>query len=381
MKKLTYSVLAAVLLAACASDNVEPPAVLPDLVKPKYKLDELWSRSISASDAVLRVNMALASDGKDVFAAANNGKVYAFSLKSGGTDWSTATGLNLGAGPSLGNGILVVAGVDGSVMALNPADGTTLWKTSVDGEVLGRPAISTGTVVVRTTDGRILALAADSGKQRWKTNYDVPRLTLRGACDPVIVDRAVIEGLDNGKLVALKLDDGTQMWEATVATPKGSDELARLTDVDGELAVDGDVVYAVGYHGQTVAVTLSNGQVQWSRDLTSYTGVSSDGEHLYVTDLHSAVWSLDKSNGVPVWTQPAMRAHNLALPVPYKDGLVMGGVDGHIHFISKQDGSEMGRTSLGSAPIIEPALVVGDTVLVVSTAGDVGAYTAVATGN
>lgn len=381
MKKLIYSVLAMLLLAACASDNVEPPALLQDLVKPKYKLQELWSRSISSSDVVLRVNMTVASDGKDAFTAANNGKVYAFSMKSGGTDWSVATGLSLGAGPALGNGILVVAGVDGTVLALNPADGTTLWKTSVDGEIVAKPAIGTGTVVVRTTDGRILALATDSGKQRWKTNYDVPRLTLRGACDPVIVDRVVLEGLDNGKLVALKLDDGTQMWEATVASPSGSDELARLTDVDGELAVDGDVVYAVGYHGQTVAVTLSNGQVQWSRDLTSYTGVSSDGSHLYVTDLHSSVWALEKSNGVPVWTQPQMRAHNLTLPVPYKDGLIMGGVDGHIHFISRQDGAEMGRTSLGSAPIIVPALVVGDTVLVVSTAGEIGAYTAVATGD
>src|SRR6185503_7338097 len=131
-------------------------------------------------------------------------------------------------------------------MALNPADGTTLWKSQVDGEVLGRPTIGTGTVVIRTSDGRILALASDSGKQRWKTSYDVPRLTLRGACDPVIVDRMVIEGLDDGKLVALNLDDGTQLWEATVSRSTGSDELARLTDVDGELAVDGDVVYAVG---------------------------------------------------------------------------------------------------------------------------------------
>jgi outer membrane protein assembly factor BamB len=381
MKKLLYTILTGLILAACASDNVEPPALLKDLVKPRYKLEELWSRSISASDVLLRVNMQLAADGKDVYTAANNGKVYAFSLKSGGTDWSVATDLTLGAGPALGNGLLVVAGVDGSILALNPADGSTLWKTSVDGEVVARPAIGTGSVVVRTTDGRVMALAADSGKVRWKTSYAVPRLTLRGACDPVIVDNMLIEGLDNGKLVALNLDDGTQMWEATVANPSGSDELARLTDVDGILAVDGDTVYAVGYHGQTIAVSRSNGQVQWSRDLTSYTGVSSDGTHLYVTDLHSAVWALDKSNGVPVWTQPEMRAHNLTLPVPYRDGLILGGVDGHIHFLSKQDGSVMARTSLSSAPIIAPPLVVGDTVLVLSTAGEVGAYTAVATGD
>jgi len=126
MKKLLYTILIGLVLAACASDNVEPPALLKDLVKPKYKLTELWSRSISSSDVVLRVNMTLAAGDKDVYTAAYNGKVYAFSLKSGSTDWSVATGLTLGAGPALGNGILVVAGVDGTVLALNPADGTTL---------------------------------------------------------------------------------------------------------------------------------------------------------------------------------------------------------------------------------------------------------------
>jgi outer membrane protein assembly factor BamB len=211
----------------------------------------------------------------------------------------------------------------------------------------------------------------------WKTNYDVPRLTLRGASDPVIVDRVVMDGLDNGKLVALNLDDGTQLWQATVANSTGSDELARLTDVDGDLAVDGDRVYAAGYHGQTVSVSRSNGQIDWARDLTTYTGASADDQHVYVTDLHSAVWALDKSSGVPVWTQPEMRAHNLTVPVPFHDSVVVGGIDGHIHFLSKKDGSLMARTQLGSAPILAPPVVIGDEVLVLTTSGILGAFLAV----
>ncbi|HEY1991649.1 MAG TPA: PQQ-binding-like beta-propeller repeat protein, partial [Gammaproteobacteria bacterium] len=130
MKKLIYSVLAALVLAACASDNVEPPALLKDVVKPQYKLDELWSRWISSSDAVLRVNLRIVHNDKDAFIATNSGKVYAFELKSGGTDWSAKTGLSLSAGPGLGDGLLAVAGEDGTVLALNPVDGKTLWKVS-----------------------------------------------------------------------------------------------------------------------------------------------------------------------------------------------------------------------------------------------------------
>ncbi|HSN16978.1 MAG TPA: outer membrane protein assembly factor BamB [Gammaproteobacteria bacterium] len=369
MKKLICSVFVALLLAACASDNVEPPAMLKDLTKPQYRLDELWSRWVSSSDAKLLVNLRIAHNDQDAFIAANSGKVYAFELKSGGTDWSTKTGLTISAGPAVGDGMLVVAGEDGTVLALNPADGKTLWKSSVNGEVLANPAVGLGSVIIRTSDGRILSLASADGRVLWKTNYDVPQLTLRGASGPVIAGRMVIDGLDNGKLVALNLDDGTQLWQTTVVNPTGSDALARMTDVDGDLAVDGDKVYAVGYHGQAVSVLRVNGQIDWARDVTSYTGVSVDGDRVYVTDLHSAVWALDRTTGVPIWTQPEMRAHNLTVPVPFgDDAVVLGGIDGHFHFLSTKDGSEMARGQVGSKPILAPPVVIGNEVLVYSAA-------------
>jgi outer membrane protein assembly factor BamB len=381
MKKLLYSVLVALVLAACASDNVEPPALLKDLTKPQYRVDQMWSRWIDASDAKLLVNLRIVHDDHDLYIATNSGMVYAFSLKSGGTDWKAKTKLILDAGPALGNGMLVVASSGGTVVALDSRNGKVLWKSEVNGEVLAMPAIGPGSVIIRTTDGRILALSNDNGHQLWKTSYDVPRLTLRGASDPVIVGRMLLVGLDNGKLVALNLDDGAQMWQATVVNSTGADELARLTDVDGDLAVSDDHVYAAGYHGQTVSVSRANGQVEWARDLTSYTGVTLDGDYLYVTDLHSAVWCLDRRTGVPVWTQPEMRAHALTLPVTFDaSSLVLGGIDGHIHFLSTKDGTEMARGQLGSKPILAPPVVVGDEVLVLSTGGTVGAFQVTPTG-
>lgn len=374
MKKLIACLIVGLVVAACASDNVEPPALLTPILKPAYNIDEMWRRWISSTDAVLRVNLTVTTDGKDVYIATHDGSVYAFDLKKGYTDWHVKTGLELNAGPGLKDGILLVASSGGTILSLDPASGKTLWSTDLNGEVLGTPAIGSGSAVIRITDGRLVALDAATGRQRWKTTYDVPRLTLRGACDPVIVDRVVYDGLDDGKLVALNLDDGSQLWETTVTTPTGSDELSRLTDVDGVLAVDGDQIYAVGYRGQLVAVARSNGAILWSRDLSSYTGVSSDGKHLFLTDLHSAVWELEESNGVPVWTQPVLRAHALTLPVSIDDSVVVGGIEGDIHFLSKQDGSLQARSEFDTAPILAPPLVVGDEVVVMSTGGRIAAY-------
>lgn len=381
MRKLLLCILTASLLAACAKDNVEPPAPLADITRPQLKVDELWSSGISGNNVAQRVNLAPASDGTNVYVASNTGSVYALSLKDGSTVWRTKMlHVMLDAGPAVKDGIVVVASSGGLVVALDPATGKILWKSDVNGESLAVPAIGSGTVVVRTSDGRLIALAADSGNQRWKTSYDVPRLSLRGASNPVILDRVVLVGLDDGRLVAVNLDDGSQIWQASVGTPKGSNELARLADVDGVLAVSSDDVYAVGYRGQVVAITRSNGQISWTRDVESYTGVSADDDNLYVSDVNGTVSALDKSNGTPVWTQPALHARVPTVPTPFGDSVVTGDVQGYVHFFSKKDGSLMARERVGSDPITAPPLVVGDVLVVQSNDGKIGAFTAKPTG-
>ena len=374
MKKLLTATVAALVLAACASDNVEPPAPLQPLLKPQLVAHEVWSRSISGYDKVQGINLAPTSDGSQVFVCTDSGVVYAFSINSGGTNWKTKTKIDAGAGAAYGDDLVVVTATSGAVVAIDAKSGDVKWQADVKGEILATPAIGLGFVVVRTTDGRVIALAADTGQQRWKNSYDQPRLILRGQGTPRIVERTLLVALDNGKLLALNIDDGSQLWEATVSNPVGSDELSRLTDVDGALALGTDDIYAVGYHGQTVDVSRYTGQVKWSRDLASATGASTDGNYVYVTDNHDAVWALEKSNGVPIWNQPVLRARDLTVPVPFGGAVAVGDLTGYVHFISKKDGSIMARERVGSDPITAAPLVVGDKLVVQTTGGDIGAY-------
>jgi outer membrane protein assembly factor BamB len=374
MKRLITLCLG-LLVAACASDNVEPPAPLAPITNPQIKVEELWNHSIAATDDKLQLHLMLASDGKNVYTMTNSGDIYAYALDGGDKIWKVSRDSSLSAGPTVGEGMLAVGAVDGTVIALNAADGKELWHVNVAGELLTAPAIGGGNVVVRTTDGRIIALAADDGRQRWKVSYQEPRLSVRGACPPVIAGRMVLDGLDSGMLVALNLDDGSQVWQAVVGTPHGSDELSRLSDLDGLLNVSGDEVFAAAYQGQVSDISRISGQVVWSREMSSYTGVALDDANVYVTDVHGAVWALDRHTGVAVWTQPVLRAHNLTAPVVFQNSVVAAGITGDIHFFSKTDGSLQAREHLDSSPVLTPPLVVGDKLLVVSSDGHIAAYT------
>jgi len=373
VKQLIALTSLALLLAACASSNVEPPAPLVKFT-PKVKVEKVWSASVGSADAILRLGIVAASDGTNVYTAAHDGDVYAFALQDGRRRWTVSTKLSISAGPGVGQGMVVVGSSDGTLLALNAVNGKQLWKTNVSGSILASPAVDQTAVVVDTTDGHIIALSPASGVKLWSVSREAPNLSLRGASPTVINGNMVLQGLDSGKLLALNLADGTQRWLATVSAPTGNNDLSRLVDLDGVLAVGNDDIYAVNYQGRVVEMARDSGQILWTREMSSYTGVSEGAAHIYVADMHGSVWSLDKSTGVPAWTQPAMRARDLTLPVPYLDTVVAGDLEGYLHFLSKSDGSIVARVRLGSDPILAPPIVVNGLLVVLTTGGDLAAY-------
>lgn len=375
MKKLPiFSICAlALLLTGCLSSNVEPPAPLVKFT-PTVKVEKVWSRSIGAADAILHLGIVAASDGDNVYAASDNGDVYAFRLKDGEKLWKVSADFAFSAGPGVGNHMVVVAAQNGTVLALDAGTGKRLWRVDLDAEVLASPAVSDSAVIMHTTDGHVIALSPDSGQKLWNISREPPKLSLRGSAAPLITGSTVYVGLNTGKLLALNLADGSQRWEVTVGSPKGSDELSRLTDLDGAVGYDSGALFAVTYQGKIAEISPDNGQIVWSRDMSSYTGVSVDDEHVYVSDIHGGVWSLKKDTGVPTWTQPALRARDVTLPVPYRGTVVVGDLDGYLHFMSANDGSFVARVSLDSDAIQAPPIVAGGLLVALSTGGELAAY-------
>jgi outer membrane protein assembly factor BamB len=363
----------ALTLAGCLSSNVEPPAPLVKFT-PTVKVEQVWSHSIGSADAIMHLGIVAASDGNNVYAASYDGNVYAFRLKDGKSLWKADTDYAFSAGPGVGDNLVVVAAQDGTVLALDAATGKKRWQVDVDAEVLASPAISDTDVVLHTTDGHVIALSPDSGQKLWNISREPPKLSLRGSAAPLIVGSTVYVGLNTGKLLALNLADGSQRWEAAVGSPTGSDELSRLTDLDGVIAHDSSDLYAVTYQGKVAEISPENGQIFWSRQMSSYTGVSIDDEHAYVSDTHGGVWSLKLDNGVPTWTQPALRARDVTLPVPYQGTVVVGDLEGYLHFMSAADGSFVARVSMDSDAIQAPPIVAGGLLVALSTGGELAAY-------
>jgi outer membrane protein assembly factor BamB len=372
---LTWSWLL-VLLSGCslfsAKDNADPPAELVDF-EPVFEVETLWRTSVAGMhDQFLKLRPVVQDD--SLYMADADGEVLAVDRHTGEVRWRKETEAPLSGGPGLGAGLVLVGSAEAELIALDTEQGEERWRQRVSSEVLSSPAGASGVVVVKSIDGRITAMNAGSGEKRWHFDQSTPVLTLRGSSSPLVRDGRVIVGFANGKLVGLALDSGKPIWDTVIATPRGRSELERVVDIDADLVLVEGVVYGAAFQSQLAALSASTGVVLWRRELSSYAGLDADWRQVYVTDDEDHIWCLDATNGATLWQQQQLHARRLSAPaIVMNDYLVVGDLEGYLHWLAMDDGRMLARVRVGSERIRAKPLVVDDTVYVLNDDGRLAA--------
>jgi outer membrane protein assembly factor BamB len=260
------------------------------------------------------------------------------------------------------------------LIALDADSGAELWRANLTGESLAQPVIKDGTVVTMTIDNRLRAVSAFDGAERWTVEQATPTLTMRGSASPVLVGTSVVAGFDNGRLVAVNIATGNTEWEAMLSPPTGRSDLERLSDVDGLISVVGQDIYASGYHGSLVALASESGQRLWTREVSSYEGVSADWNNLYTVDEEGVVIALTRRTGDESWRQNSLVRREPTVPIAFQTTVVVGDLDGYLHFFSNFDGNPVARVRAGSKAVSIEPVVVADRLFVQGDDGSVSAY-------
>lgn len=370
--------MAAFFVTSCGlfggdDDKELEPMKLTDIVT-KVSIKRLWSVKIGNDAEFLRVALQPSGDGNRIYAASRDGNVVALQPETGKEVWRTRLDVELSAGPGVGDGLVVVSAADGVLIALDANSGNEKWRADVTGESLARPVIKDNVVIVLTIDNRLRALSAFDGSERWIVEQTTPRLTMRGSATPVIVGSLVIAGFDNGRLLAVNLAGGDIEWEAMLSPPSGRSDLERLADIDGAISVVGQDVYASGYQGAIAAFASESGQVLWTREISSYEGVSADWNNLYTVDQEGALIALTRRTGNETWRQSSLLRREPTLPISFHTTVVVGDFEGYLHFFSNFDGQPVARVKVGGQAISSDPVVVADRLYVQSDSGSVAAF-------
>lgn len=353
------------------------PAELDKKFESKIALKELWDGRYGKGADSLYLKLLPAAQGDEIFTADRDGRVMAIDASSGKVLWEERDKKRrISGGPGVGEGKVYVGTSEAQVLARDAKTGKKLWVADVSSEVLAAPVAAEGVVAVRTGDGKLYALDAESGREKWVFDRTVPTLTLRGTAPAVIHSGMVIAGFDNGRLTALDLATGKELWETRLAEPSGRSDLERLVDIDAEPVIRDETAYIDSFQGRVAAVSLGDGSLEWTRDISSYNEVAVDDENVYVADERGYVWALSRADGSSVWNQRKFKNRQLTGPLRYRGYVVVGDFEGYLHWLDAATGEIVARERIDKSRIIAKPIDIGGAVAGYSSSGRMAAFSA-----
>lgn len=364
------------LLTACygffEKDNSPEPTALTNY-KAEVAPRSLWSTSIGSSDnEYLKLSPTL--NGNSIFTSSVNGSVVATNKTNGQSQWRTNTNVTVTSGPGVGDGIVVIGSRKGDVIALNQQNGSVRFKTSVNGEVIAKPAIANNVVVIKTVDGNIHALSANDGHEVWGYQQAEPSLILRGSSSPLISGNNLFAGFANGTLSKLNLSTGQLDWSQPIASAEGAFSIQRMIDINADPIIYQHRIFAATFQGNIASLSWNSGEILWSHNISSYTGMTADGSAVYISDATGVVWAFGVDSGLVNWRQTNLTARKISGPANMGRYIVVGDGEGYIHWLNKSDGHFAAREHVGSSVLAAP--IVDNNILYVLTSnGSLSAFT------
>lgn len=291
-------------------------------------------------DAGAPVDSTPAVDGGKVFVATDR-RICAVDRSRGTEEWTFAFGSDLPlpgefhtgfeshlSSPSVDGDALLVGAGDGVLYRLDAATGRPVWRFPTRGRIRATPTVVGGTVYVGSFDGVFYAVDERSGRLRWKFETEGASIDLAKA------------GFDRRAI------NSTAAVSGGVVTFGSRDAHQYALD-----AATGKLRWRFGH---PAAIVPDHAEVGWCEgspavaDGTSYVG-SSDGHFVNAIDL---------ATGKERWRHATPSRVNSS-PAVSRDTLVVGGEDGSIFALARDDGRVLWSYGTAEAVLSSPAVADG----------------------
>ena len=377
MQRILLLVSFTLLFAISCSKNKKEKKFEPiklESISQQGQFKRLWTKKLDGGKKAFGYKLIPYIDNKFVFVASQSGQVLKLDAETGQESWSVALEIELSAGPGVGVDVLVVGTPEGQVIALDKTNGSQLWTKKLSSEIISPPVVDNNKVIVRAQDGRVYSLNANDGSRNWLFDTNIPNLTLRGNSKPIVKAGRVYIGFDNGKVAAIKQESGDVIWLQNVVDSKGKTELARIVDIDGDMALIATDLYLSSAVGKTIAVATESGRVMWTHDKGSALGVTASRSNLYILDNESNVHALRRADGTEVWSTTAFKYRLLTRPVFYLGDLIVGDLDGYLHVVDGATGEIVARTRMGKDAFYSEPVVLGSLLVAYNKDGSLTAF-------
>ncbi|MBC7957207.1 MAG: outer membrane protein assembly factor BamB [Cytophagales bacterium] len=358
--------LAALALAGCAGTPKPDPTPL-EAITPQMSGKQVWKQGMGS----VKFPLAVAVNGGTFTVADDDGTVIALQADTGRELWRAKVGDKLSAGVGSDGRFASVVTRDNELVTLDA--GKPLWRKQLASRVVTAPLVAGERVFVLGVDRTVLAFDALDGRKLWAYQRPNDALTLAspGVLTPFKDTLVVGQG---PKLAGLDPLRGTLRWEATVASPRGTNEVERLADLVGPAARVGELICTRAYQAAVACVNAERGSAVWSRNAGGVNGLGADEQMVAGVDASDRISAWRTVDGTVAWTVEKLLYRNLTAPLAVGKAFVMGDIEGMVHWFARDSGAAVLRLPTDGRAIKVAPVASGLTLLVVTSDGGLFAF-------
>jgi outer membrane protein assembly factor BamB len=313
-------------------------------------------------------NLNLLHLNNQIYYASKNGWIISLNHENNSINWKYSHDQLITGGITGYKDNLFFVDYDGYLVCLSSL-GAINWKSFV-GEIFAPPLAIENIVIVRTTNNKFIALNNIDGSITW--DYKVPSspLPLRSWGELVESDGIIYSGISSGKVVAVNAKSGLLVWESTFSAPRGISELERSNDTTSKVIVDDYVIYAISSKGNVSAISREDGNILWSRSLSSFYGMEEFGDSLIITHNSGSIYQLSKDTNKVLWRNADLQGRDVSRPFLLNEYIMVSDFEGYLHFLNATNGKIESRLKVDDSPLLYPVKISDDVFLVTSIKGN-----------
>jgi outer membrane protein assembly factor BamB len=225
---------------------------------------ETWAAPLVANNHWVAPPLVVADT---IYAANNNGTLYAAELATGHILWSLPLNNSLWGAPTSNGKLIFVPSLDHRLYAVDPESRSVAWDVDLAGSIAGSTAVSTdgSTLYAGSFAGKVFALDAASGAIIWTADV---KDWVWGA--PVLAGDSVFVADISGRVYSLGAPHGKNAWpeikpdDSITASPLAlTDGMLVATEAGTLFAYDrtGTKTWDVNVGGQIYTTPVASGDM------------------------------------------------------------------------------------------------------------------------
>lgn len=365
-----FSVVAAQLVACSmfsSSKKPEPKELEANVAL--FAVSQVWTANVGSLGAI---QLTPVVNGDSVTLATASGNVVSLQASTGNELWRLSLGKNLLAGVGGDGKTFAVITNQNEVVAIR--DGQEQWRHLLPARSFTAPFVAGERVFVITADRGLIALDAENGAMIWdRPGTEGENLSLRESLLLTSVGNTLVAGY-SGRLVGMNPDTGSLRWEASVAIPRGINDIERLVDIVANFSRVGNNLCVQAFQTAVGCVNGSRGDVTWTQKVNGAVGVGGDENSVYSVDATGRMQAWDRINGTQQWLSDRLQYRQLTAPIQIGRAVAVGDSTGLLHLLERADGSPLNRFQTNSSGIRIAPVYAGNTLIAITNNGTVFGY-------